>query len=134
MKRATKNTAARGTRMLKMNGDTYALRREVVGIIYEAKRIIPNLPRVEVRIVEKRICTEQGLAGYAYTGRNIIHILKHVTGNEKELRHVVYHELCHAILSTPHNRQCKLMASHYSKSNLCTKAQCEDIFANYFSN
>ena len=128
---ALKNKARKHHKLLEMNSDTYTLRRKVMSIIYEAKKLVPSLPRVEVRIVKKLTCKDR-VSGYAYLGRNIVHILD-TTCDGPQLRHVVYHELCHAILGIDHHRHCKLMRPSWNYDRLCTRSECESIFIDYYN-
>ena len=57
---------------LKMNDDTYALRRKVMDVIYSAKSLIKDLPRVEVRITDKP--TKSDHSGIAYLNQRVIFI------------------------------------------------------------
>tara|TARA_Y100001963_G_scaffold4618_1_gene6046 strand:- start:119 stop:550 length:432 start_codon:yes stop_codon:yes gene_type:complete len=106
---------------LSMNEKTYKLRKQVISIIYEAKKLIPELPRVEVRI-----CDMTGAAGLGYLGQNVIRIGLNAI-NSKNLRAVVYHELGHAVLGLEHNKECPLMASGTGLYDLC-RNHCEQIF------
>ena len=106
---------------LSMNEKTYKLRKEVMGIIYEAKKLIPELPRVEVRISDMK-----GAAGLGYLGNNVIRIGLNAI-NSRNLRAVVYHELGHAVLGLKHNKNCPLMVSGIEVYNL-SKSHCEQIF------
>ena len=106
---------------LSMDEKTYKLRKQVMGIIYEAKKLIPDLPRVEVRISNMK-----GAAGLGYLGQNVIRIGLNAI-NSKNLRAVVYHELGHAVIGLQHNKDCPLMASCTGLYNLC-RNHCEQIF------
>ena len=120
-----KNKVARGSRMLDMNGETYELRRSVMGVIYRAKKVA-ELPRVEVRIVEAPAC----LLGYAYGGRNIIHISRSVVvGGGAMLDATVLHEILHAVKDADHDPRCPLMAAHLETYD---EAVYWDAFKRYF--
>ncbi len=95
---------------LKMNDDTYALRRKVIDIIYSVKRMFDaDLPRVDVRITE----STREYAGLAQLNDNIIWLTKDVVrGYSKlSLRHVVLHEVIHACYGVGHVESCPLMNS-----------------------
>ena len=125
MATALKNQVKQGCVMLPMNDETYALRRSVMGIIYEAKKFV-TLPRVEVRIVETTPC----LMGYAKMGQNIIHIgAKYAKESGKCLEHVVLHEILHAVKSTKHDPKCPLMNASYT---VLPQRVIWDSFKKYF--
>ena len=92
----------------KMNDKTYLLRREVINIIYEIKKSIPSLPRVDVRIMDSKGCA--GLAGLGSNGIRI-----NLDLCRKTLFQVVCHEIGHAVYSLDHNESCPLMASGTGK-------------------
>lgn len=99
---------------LAMNDDTYALRRKVISLIYEALHVTGGknvLPRVEVRVTEDsgRIL---GKATLDSTAKHISIMASVINaGNEALLRHVVFHELVHTWFDARHNEKCPLMAS-----------------------
>lgn len=88
----------------KMNDKTYLLRREVINIIYKIKKTIPNLPRVDVRIMDSKGCA--GLAGLGSNGIRI-----NLDYCKNSLFQVVAHEIGHAVYSLQHDEKCPLMAS-----------------------
>jgi hypothetical protein len=53
-----------------MNDKTYRLRREVIGLIHEAKKLVPSLPRLTVRVTDNN----PEILGVARTGKNVIWI------------------------------------------------------------
>lgn len=102
-----KNRTAFGAKMRKMDGDTYRLRRNVIDIIYDLKKVV-DLPRVEVRIVD----LNNEVCGYGYYGRNVIHIgAKYAKLGGDALYHIVLHEIVHAVTSFKHDENCHLMQS-----------------------
>jgi hypothetical protein len=118
-----KNRAAMGATILKMDDATYALRRNVMGVIYEAKRHA-DLPRIEVRIVDTPPC----LLGYAYLNQNIVHIASEVAkGSRMQLVGTVLHEILHATKGTKHDPRCPLMESSYREPS------CEGVFWDAFT-
>ena len=126
-----KNTASYGGKVLKMNDDVYALRRKVLGVIYDAKKLV-DLPRIEVRIVEgaKLEGQDSSIMGYAYMGKNIVHIeKKYVSVHPDTLIHLVLHEVLHAVKATPHNDKCPLM---HPIINNHPVSECWKIFESYF--
>ena len=90
-----------------MNAEVYALRRRVMQFIYEVKKTIPTLPRVEVRIGTSK---KKELLGQARLNQRVIWITdKALDMNDDKLRNIVYHELLHAICGTEHDTECPLM-------------------------
>lgn len=107
----------------KMNSHTYGLRRKVIDLIYEAKTLA-TLPRIDVRITE---IDNPRVLGTARLGDNILWIPeKTVIQNEAILRHVVYHEICHAVFATGHNAKCKLMKDKMNRPG--SKKEIHKIF------
>lgn len=88
-------------------------RRQVMDIIYKARRIYKNAPRVEVKIM-----TKQG--GLGWMNKNIIAIGEDVADNV--LVHVVLHELCHTWFGLEHDEKCPLMKAEYNGTELADKA------------
>ena len=108
MRTQLKNKAAQGFNLNTMNNDTYALRRKVIDIIYQAKNKGFKLPRIEVRVVNTQVRNEA--CGYAYLGKNIVHINeKWINENTDCLTHIVLHEIVHAVTSFGHDNNCYLM-------------------------
>lgn len=99
-----KNKAAYGSELLTMNGDTYAMRRKVMDVIYEAKNRGYKLPRVEVRIVTSSPCVE----AYAYRGMLVVHVCES-TMQQHKFTQVILHELGHAIFGLGRIEGCPLM-------------------------
>jgi hypothetical protein len=102
--RALKNRTAYKATMRKMDDETYKLRRSVLDVVYEAKRRGFDLPRIEVRIVSG---TEVA-AGYAYLGRNIIHIDERYAVGRNVLP-LTLHEVVHAAFGVGRVEGCVLM-------------------------
>jgi hypothetical protein len=96
---------------LKMSNEVYALRREVMNYLYEAKNVLRSIgieiPRVDVRITDN---SGHDALGMGRLRGNIIWIS---TSSLKKwnthLRDVVYHELVHAITGFEHDDNCRLM-------------------------
>jgi len=98
---------SKSLRNLKMNDEVYALRRKVVDLIYEAKKMVP-LPRIEIKVTED----DPKILGQAVLSSNKIWISQKVVKNY-DLRSIVWHELVHAVLGVGHDEKCPLMASTY---------------------
>jgi len=93
----------------KMNDSVYKLRRQVIDLIYEVKKEIRNLPRIEVRIGEAR---DHNVLGVAKLSRNQIWITKRaIDMSQDALRNVVFHEIVHAVTGFGHDEKCPLMKS-----------------------
>jgi uncharacterized protein YjaZ len=106
----------------RMNNDVYALRRQVIDLIYEAKRLVGgNLPRVDVRVTEDKGRT----MGCAAMGQCIIWITESFVAS----RSTVFHEILHAVKAQPHVVGCPLMASHISPN--LEKETCDRLFLAY---
>jgi len=94
-----------------MNDETYALRRKVMGFVYEAREVLGEaFKRVDIRITD---CDREGRLGEAKMGDCIIWIPAATIEKAKrdlDIRHVVFHEIAHAIFAAPHNEGCMLMA------------------------
>ena len=123
MRNANRFTA-KGYTNRAMNTECYTLRSVVMGFIYEAKESV-ILPRVDVRITDKE-AGEEAL-GMARMGHNIIWIEANTLKDycPDAIRHIVFHELCHAVGSTPHMSTCKLMGPTIGnkKGSHCTKEE-----------
>jgi len=84
---------------LKMDDDVYKLRRKVMDLIYEARTLAPDIPRITVRITEDAGKT----LGVARMKGNIIWITKSAI-RHPNLRTVVFHEICHGIGGIKHQK------------------------------
>jgi hypothetical protein len=92
---------------LKMNNETYRLRRKVIDIIYMLKKHV-ELPRITVRITEPH---ERVLGKAAMDGSVAIWITSEATKmSDAELLHVVAHEIGHTVFKLQHDETCPLMA------------------------
>lgn len=110
-----------------MDDSVYALRRQVIDIIYAANRRLPaRLPRLEVRVVDGGDCN---VAGYAVMGGNVVHIPKATFGRPCLLQ-VVLHEVLHAVLSVSHDEDCRLMSSHIDEG--LSDEDAWELFLGYF--
>ena len=88
-------------------------RRQVMDIIYKARSIYKDAPRVEVKII-----TDSG--GLGPFKQNIICIGEDVPA--EVLVHVVLHELCHTWFGIKHNDNCPLMKPFYNGTEIAEKA------------
>ena len=94
-----------------MNSDVYKLRRQVIELIYEAKRGGVNLPRISVRIGEQKL-KNKNVLGVATMNGNQMWITKDAIDlGIDALRNVVFHEIAHAVFNVQHDESCPLMQS-----------------------
>ena len=102
----------------KMSPEVFKLRRKVIDIIHDAKRLT-DLPRVNVRVTEdnkKHLAT-------ALTGKDayVIWIPEPTFGKytDNDLKFIIFHELLHTIYGIPHKdkgiMQPKMQTGHSSK-------------------
>lgn len=128
-----KNFTTEFGKNLKMNNDTYALRRQVIDIVYQAKNVLRsngiNLPRLDVRIID----TENNNAlGVARLRGNIIWIsTKSLSKFKAHLRDVVYHEIVHAVTGFEHDDSCPLMSPCINLLPL-SDTQANELLVKYF--
>lgn len=93
-----------------MSPAVYQLRRKVIDLIYEAKKLVPTLPRIMVRITENHETT----LAMATLKRDYIEVSERaVNCGDFDLRTIVFHELIHAVWGVRHNESCPLMRSHH---------------------
>jgi hypothetical protein len=124
----TKNTVTKLLKNKTMNAEVYALRRRVIALVYAAKGLVPNLPRVEVRITEDGGNT----LGVARMGKNVVWITESaITRDDVGLRALVFHELLHAVYATKHDDACPLM--HPSSTTKIPAALCDKLFVKHAS-
>tara|TARA_R100000234_G_scaffold92164_1_gene60331 strand:- start:1002 stop:1364 length:363 start_codon:yes stop_codon:yes gene_type:complete len=88
----------------KMDNEVYKIRRKVIDIIYQAKKIA-DLPRIDVRVGDAR----HNILGIAQMGDCKVWI--DVGKSSNNLLQVVLHEICHAVWSIEHDENCPLMCS-----------------------
>ena len=94
-----------------MNDEVYKLRRQVIELIYEAKRGGVNLPRIAVRIGEQK-AKHKNVLGIATMNGNQMWITKDAIDLGLDvLRNVVFHEIGHAVFNLEHNNKCPLMSA-----------------------
>jgi hypothetical protein len=113
---------------LKMNSQTYDLRREIISVIYEAKAIGFDLPRIQVRVSE----SHDRILGQAIMGRCEIYIPESTVKNDRSyLRQVVLHEILHAVKAVEHVPGCPLMGAVVSE--VLTKEKAYELFKKYLT-
>ena len=95
----------------KMNDAVYKLRRQVIDLIYEAKRGGVNLPRIAVRVGEQT-AKHKNVLGCAKISGNQMWITKDAIDlGWDTLRNIVFHEIAHAVYGTEHDESCPLMSA-----------------------
>ena len=110
-----------------MDKDVYKLRREVMGYIYDARKLA-KLPRIDVRITEDVPVT----LGSARMKKKVIWIPKSIAKNKDyNLRQVVYHEIQHCVYGTLHDPKCKLMKPTMRKNEKLSKAELDRLFKHW---
>ena len=127
-RKSRKNVTTPTHRNLKMNDEVYALRRRVMGFVYEAKRLLDgDLPRIEIRITE---CTEPRVLGSARMGDCVVWIPaeKMKQRTDIQLRRTVLHEILHAVFAQEHVEGCKLMGF---TAQPCGKREQDRLFLKY---
>jgi|TARA_Y100000034_G_C6559365_1_gene241994 hypothetical protein len=116
----------------KMNDAVYKLRRQVIELIYEAKRGGVNLPRIEVRIGEQK-AKYKNLLGCATMNGNQMWITKDAIDlGTDALRNVVFHEIAHAVFNIDHDEKCPLMES--KQNTVLNKEDCLKHLIKYQTN
>ena len=108
----------------KMNNDVYKLRREVMKYIYEAKNIVPTLPRITIRITDNY----ENILGKALLAKDVIWIPDYTLTSGHDLRTVVFHEILHAVYNTDHHDDCPMMKPSHSKTEKLSKAEAHRLF------
>lgn len=113
----------------KMSEGVYKLRREVINLIYEAKNFGINLPRINVRIGTATKGNENLLGLAQMQGAKNIWITDKAYKSTDYLRHVVFHEIGHAVFKLEHKDTCPLMRAKLNKP--CTKEEALKILKRY---
>ena len=126
-----RNKTSFGASLKKMDDHTYALRRKVMDVLYEAKRRGFNLPRVEVRIVQNA----EGVCAYAWIGQNVVHVDEKYTAEKYSwfLTRLVLHELGHAVLGLRKIEGCRLMDCDMKWNKTFNEAEAWELFEGYYN-
>jgi len=94
---------------LKMSNEVFVLRRKIINLIHDAKRLTP-LPRITVRITED--ARHRAILGQALIKGNMIWIpLRAFEETKNDLRHIVYHELLHSVYGVGHKKSGIMVAA-----------------------
>jgi len=112
-----------------MNKTKYTKRTTVMSRIYEAKKCGIDIPRIDVRIGTAKKGHEQVLGVGRMSGKKIWITERAVRENTNYLRHVVFHEIGHAVFGLNHREDCPLMCSELDKP--VTKQQGLSILKEY---
>lgn len=108
-----------------MNDEVYKLRRKVMGFIYEAKELVPDMPRVEVRITDNH---EDRILAMGRLGSFVIWISERVLSmSDDSIRCVVYHEILHNY-GHEHNNRCSLMGAYHKE---LSKEEAQKLFVKW---
>jgi len=99
---------------LVMTEALFKQRQRIISLLNEAKQILGiQLPWLKVRMVSYE---ETKTLGLCWIKQDWISISeKMVSWDENYLRHVVWHELCHAYFNTKHQEDCILMNAILTK-------------------
>ena len=121
-----KNKTADGATMLKMNDEVYALRRQIINVLYECKKRGYSLPRVEVRVNKGH----KSSTAYAYRGSNVIHFDKVWINKDVTVR--TLHELGHAVFGLSRVKGCLLMDCYDHSRYQVDPEESWKIFDKYY--
>lgn len=121
MRRTVTTTNNRKIHSKCMNNQVYKMRREIIDIIYRVKKLVPNMPRISVRVAEN----DEDVLGCATLGGREMWITERSTSDLA----VVLHEILHAWKGINHDENCKLM--HPNKQLGVSDKELMDIFLTY---
>ena len=95
----------------KMSPEVYKLRRVIIDMIYEFKKII-DLPRITVRVTEDGEAEEKNTMGVGTMDNRVVIWIpeKTLKRSEDTLREVIAHEIGHAVFKLRHDNS-KMMNS-----------------------
>lgn len=121
-----KNTICSYHKNREMNKGTYALRKMVMGFVYEAKELVSTLPRIEIRITD---CDRHNVLGTARMNDCVVWIpASTLKMSQDDIRQIVFHEILHAAYGVEHVNSCPLMGSTFKKLD---KATTNKLFLKY---
>lgn len=105
-----------------MDEKTFILRKKAMSFIYEAKKLVPSLPRIELRITHDHEVT----LAMGRMNKNIIWVSdRAINQKEFDLRTIVFHEILHAAFGVEHDESCPLMKSIHAP---LSKNEAERLF------
>ena len=121
MRRNITTTTNRKIQSKRMSDEVYKMRREIIDIIYRVKKLVPNMPRISVRVADN----DDEVLGCATMGGREMWITERSTSDLA----VVLHEILHAWKGIEHDDNCKLM--HPNKQLRVSDKELMDIFLTY---
>ena len=121
MRRNITTTTNRKIQSKRMSDEVYKMRREIIDIIYRVKKLVPNMPRISVRVADN---DDEVLGCATMRGREMW-----ITERSTSDFAVVLHEILHAWKGIDHDDNCKLM--HPNKQLGVSDKELMDIFLTY---
>ena len=121
MRRNITTTTNRKIQSKRMSDEVYKMRREIIDIIYRVKKLVPNMPRISVRVADN---DDEVLGCATMRGREMW-----ITERSTSDLAVVLHEILHAWKGIEHDDNCKLM--HPNKQLRVSDKELMDIFLTY---
>jgi len=97
-----------------MNPEVYKQKQQIIKIIYEMKKIVPDLPRINVRVTNPSL-VRPSLLGQAGMGKELIIWIPDTALTNENLRHIIYHEVLHTAFKVEHSTEDPVMSSRYVK-------------------
>ena len=121
MRRNITTTTNRKIQSKRMSDEVYKMRREIIDIIYRVKKLVPNMPRISVRVADN----DDEVLGCATMKGHEMWITERSTSDLA----VVLHEILHAWKGIEHDDNCKLM--HPNKQLGVSDKELMDTFLTY---
>jgi len=121
MRRDITTTTNRKIQSKRMSDEVYKMRREIIDIIYRVKKLVPNMPRISVRVADN----DDEVLGCASMRGYEMWITERSTSDLA----VVLHEILHAWKGIEHDDNCKLM--HPNKQLGVSDKELMDTFLTY---
>ena len=121
MRRNVTTTTNRKIQSKRMSDEVYKMRREIIDIIYRVKKLVPNMPRISVRVADN----DDEVLGCATMRGHEMWITERSTSDLA----VVLHEILHAWKGIEHDDNCKLM--HPNKQLGVSDKELMDTFLTY---
>lgn len=111
----------------RMTPEVFEFRTRIMRIIYQCRKLV-DLPRITVRIAESK----DQILGVGWLGENVIWISEDLMGMPTDvLRHVVVHEIGHAVFGLEHDSNCVVMSSRVCVEYPASRLQCERALASW---
>lgn len=119
----------------KMNDETYRLRRMVMDSIYKLKKVDPDLPRIQVRVLDGKIKSGNNVntEAVAYVNADAIFVMDSAieSYDEVTLFSIVAHEVVHASYGARHVKDKKDLMYPYVRK-FKSDAEVLKHFKNWF--